>query len=68
MTRYLDSNDAFVSKMEENEHGIDMYVSNKRLAAAFISKMKLHPNTSFTLVGLKNGKRVYKNTYAIRYE
>ncbi len=68
LTRYFDANNGFVTKVEESDHGLDVYLSSKSLASAFISKLKLHPNTSYTLAGVKNGKQVYKNTYALRFE
>lgn len=67
ITRYFEINNGFVTKIEEDPNGINLYLSSKSLAGAFISRLKLHPNTSYTLSGVKNGKRVYKNTYAIRY-
>lgn len=67
LTRYFEAHDAFISKIEQAEHGLDVYLSSKALANSFISKLDLHPETSYTLAGVKNGKRVYKNTYAIRY-
>ncbi len=67
LTRYFESNNEFISKIEQAEHGLDVYLSNKRLTSAFISKLELHPTMSYTLAGVKNGKRVYKNTYSVRY-
>ncbi len=68
VTRFFESNNEFVTRTEPKDNGIDMYLSSKRLAGALISKMKLHPNTSFTLAGVKGGKKLYKNTYAIRFD
>ncbi len=68
VSRYFDLNNEFISKIEQADNGMDVYVSNKRMAAGLISKMKLHPTTSFTLAGVKNGKRIYKNTYALHFE
>ncbi len=67
LTRYFEAHDAFISKIEEAEHGLDVYLSSKALANSFIQRLELKPETSYTLAGVKNGKRVYKNTYAIRY-
>ena len=68
VTRFLDINNGFVTKVERNDNGSDVYVSSKKLASAFISRMRIHPTASYTLAGVKKGKRIYKNTYAIRYE
>ena len=67
ISRYFDFNNEFISKLESADNGMDVYVSNKRMAAGFISRLKLHPTTSFTLAGVKNGKRIYKNTYALHF-
>lgn len=67
LTKFFEVHDQFISKIETAEHGLNVYLSSKSLAGAFITRMKLHPETSYTLAGVKNGKRVYKNTYAIRY-
>ncbi len=68
VTRFFDVNNEFVGELDYNSDGVDVYLSNKRLAQAYISKHKLHSTNSFTLSGVKNGKRIYKNTYAIRLE
>ncbi len=68
ITRFFDMNNEFVGKIERADDGSNVYLSNKRLAQAYISKNRLHSTNSFTLAGVKNGKRIYKNTYAIRYE
>ena len=68
ITRFFDMNNEFIGKVERDPDGTNLYLSNKRLAQAYISKNRLHSTNSFTLAGVKNGKRIYKNTYAIRYE
>ena len=68
VTRFFDVNNEFVGEVDYNSDGADVYLSNKRLAQAYISKNKLHSTNSYTLSGVKNGKRIYKNTYAIRLE
>jgi NMD protein affecting ribosome stability and mRNA decay len=49
------------------DNGLDVYLSSKSLATLFIMKQRLKPETSYTLAGVKQGKRVYKNTYALRF-
>lgn len=67
LTKFFEIHDQFISKIETVEHGLNVYLSSKVLATAFVTKLKLHPETSYTLAGVKSGKRVYKNTYAIRF-
>ena len=67
IARYFDERDGFVTKVEEADNGIDVYLSSKKLASAFMSRMGLKPVVSYTLVGVKKGRKVYKNTYALRF-
>jgi NMD protein affecting ribosome stability and mRNA decay len=69
ITRFFDLNNEFVTRIErESSGGYDVYLSSKRLAQAYLSRSGLHSTNSYTLAGVKNGKRIYKNTYAVRYE
>ena len=61
----FERNNEFISKMESKDGGIDVYLSSKRLATEFVAYYKLYPKMSYTLAGVKNGKKQYKNTYAI---
>lgn len=65
--RYNESRNQFIAKTEKVDNGYDVYVSSKAVASAYISERNLTATTSYTLSGLnKSGKKVYKNTYAIR--
>lgn len=67
LTRYFENRGEFIAKIEKVDNGVDVYVSNKLLTNAFISDRDIVAKTSYTLSGLnKSGKKVYKNTYAIR--
>lgn len=65
LQRYLENNDAFVARSEEKEHGVDVYVSDKKVALSFITVRHLKWKGSFELHGEKRGKRLYRNTYFI---
>ncbi|MGC8710741.1 MAG: NMD3-related protein [Candidatus Micrarchaeia archaeon] len=65
VANFLEANDEFISKELDVENGVDVYVSSKKLAAAMISGMRLKANKSYTLYSIKNGKKIYRNTYAI---
>ncbi len=65
MSRYISKSSAFISKTEDVDTGKNLFVSSKTVASAMISHMQLHATTSFTLYGIKSGKRVFRNTYAI---
>jgi nonsense-mediated mRNA decay protein 3 len=62
---FFESNDEFISKEIEVANGIDIYVSSKKLVSAMLSSMRLKAKTSYTLYSVKNGKKIYRNTYAI---
>ncbi len=66
LENYLKANDGFISKVEENDNGLDVYISNKKLAAAFLNFARASFKASYTLYGMRGGKRIYRNTYAIR--
>ena len=66
VTRYFESNNQFISKIEYTDNGIDLYMSSKAVANSFMTRMKLHPERSYTLAGLKHGKQIYKNTYSLQ--
>ena len=67
LAKYVEHRNGFVTKVEDADNGVDVYLSSKKLATAFMSAMKLKPVVSFTLSGVKNGRKVYKNTYALRF-
>jgi NMD protein affecting ribosome stability and mRNA decay len=67
LQNYIERGGEFITKIEEADNGINVYVSSKRATAEFIAHARLHPVVSYTLMGLKNGKKVYKNTYAIHF-
>ncbi len=66
LTYYTEENNEFISKVESVDNGLDIYLSSKKLTTAFMAKMKFHPQMSYTLAGVRLGKKVYKNTYALR--
>lgn len=63
--KYLEKYGAFVTKVEEKEHGVDMYTSNKKVTSAFISSRHLVFKASYELHGMKAGRKLYRNTYFI---
>ncbi len=63
---FINKNGDFIAKMEKEGSGYDVYTSNKMQTARFFEIRRLKPKVSFTLYGLKNGKRVYRNIYLLR--
>jgi NMD protein affecting ribosome stability and mRNA decay len=65
LQRYIEKNGAFVTRTEKKEHGVDVYVSDKKVALSFITVRHLKWKGSFELHGEKRGRRLYRNTYFI---
>jgi nonsense-mediated mRNA decay protein 3 len=63
--RYVRKSNAFIAKVNEADNGIDIYISDKNVAAEMILHMRLKAVISYTLYGERRGKRVSRNTYAI---
>jgi nonsense-mediated mRNA decay protein 3 len=66
VTRYFEKRNEFITKVKEADNGLDIYLSNKKLAAAYLSSHDVEFVPSYTLYGLKQGKKVYRHTYAVR--
>ncbi|MDE1860114.1 MAG: hypothetical protein KGH72_00155 [Candidatus Micrarchaeota archaeon] len=65
--RYVERNGEFIARVDPVSNGVNIQISSKKVASEFMVHAKMHPVTSFTLMGVKNGKRVYKNTYALHF-
>ncbi|MGC8648881.1 MAG: NMD3-related protein [Candidatus Micrarchaeia archaeon] len=66
--RFITNKGAFISKIDEFEHGFDIYVSDKLITKSFFPAYKLKPKSSYTLYGIKNGRKIYRNTYLLSFD
>ena len=66
MESYVKRNNAFISKKEKINSGYDLYISDKKLVSYFFSLYKLKPERSYTLYGMKKGKKLYRHIYSLR--
>ncbi|MDE1825544.1 MAG: hypothetical protein KGH61_03650 [Candidatus Micrarchaeota archaeon] len=66
--KYINDCDEFISKIETVTNGYDLYLSSKKAMSAFVSERGLKPVMSYELYGTKNGKRLYRNTYALHLD
>ena len=66
VTRYFEHRNEFVTMIKKADNGLDVYLSNKKLASAYLSSHGVKAVASYTLYGVKQGKKVYRHTYAIR--
>ncbi len=64
--KYIIKRGGFISKIEDIDNGRDMYISSKQLVGNYLAQRHIKAVTSYTLYGLKQGKKIYRNTYAIR--
>ena len=61
------SKDSFISKIEDKREGVDIYVGSSKLALQIIRELGYSYKLSRKLHGLKQGKRVYRLTIALRF-
>ncbi len=66
LSSYLDRNDSFITRIENTDTGKDVYVGSKTLAEGFLKRMHMDYKISYTLHGMKDGKKLYRNTYSVR--
>ncbi|MEM5820750.1 MAG: NMD3-related protein [Candidatus Aenigmatarchaeota archaeon] len=61
---------SFISKVEKNKDGIDLYIGSKKVAYEILNliskKFPIEYKVTRTLVGVKEGKRLYLDTILIR--
>ena len=56
----------FISKEEDTEGGLDIFVGNSKAVLAVVSDMKLRTVITKKLVGADQGKRLYRTTFLVR--
>ncbi|MBI5046590.1 hypothetical protein HZC07_02560 [Candidatus Micrarchaeota archaeon] len=61
-------NKTFISKTEDKEEGLDIYVGNSKSAVAVLSGFEISPKITKKLVGREQGKRLYRTTFLLRFE
>jgi nonsense-mediated mRNA decay protein 3 len=67
LTKFVERRGGFISKSEDVQGGYDIYISSKDITALFIKMYELKPIRSFQLYGVRNGKKVYRNIYSLRF-
>lgn len=66
LERFIKRRGGFISKIEEDPKGYDVYTSDKKATSEFFLVMRLKPKRSYTLYGMKKGKKLYRNIYSIK--
>ena len=65
LTKHMTRKGEYIARVEKVRNGMDVYVSSKALASAFVAEKKLDATVTYTLSGVRRGRKVYRNTYAI---
>lgn len=62
---------SFISKIFSNKHGIDYYIGStniaKKISKILSNKFILSYKESYTLIGIKNSKKLYRTTIALKF-
>lgn len=67
-TAWFEKN-SFIGKVDEpREGGVDLYVGSSKSAMEFAQSLGMHYTLTRKLFGEKEGKRIYRSTFAIRME
>ncbi len=56
-----------ILKLDETKDGLDIYIIDKKKLVSIFSALSFKYTRSETLVGMKNGKRLYRSTFCIRF-
>jgi NMD protein affecting ribosome stability and mRNA decay len=65
LKRFVERRGGYITRTDDVLNGVDLYVSDKEMANGFFAMTELKPERSFRLYGVRNGKKVYRNTYAL---
>lgn len=63
----LEKSETFISKVVESKEGLDIYAGSTTTVLGIIKKLGLEYKVSAKLAGQKQGKRLYRTTFAIRF-
>ncbi len=66
ITKFVESKGSFLSKTEKVQGGYDVYIGDKEVANQyFMLHRKLKLTRSYKLFGVKKGKKLFRNIYAL---
>ena len=70
LLKCIEKNGSYVSKIDMGKQGVDMRIGNSKIAMQCIEKLgdeiKITTKKSRTLIGVSEGKRLYRITYAVK--
>lgn len=56
----------FITKEEEKDGGLDLYVGNSKAVIELVAELKMKALITRKLVGVQQGKKLYRTTFLIR--
>ncbi len=66
ITKFIEARGSFLSKTEKVRGGYDVYIGDKEAANQyFMLHNTLRPTRSYKLFGVKKGKKLFRNIYAL---
>jgi NMD protein affecting ribosome stability and mRNA decay len=65
LQRFMEKDGGYFAKVVDVDNGVDVFVSSKALTLSFLSKKGLKHTDSYTLHTEKQGKRLYRSTFAV---
>ncbi len=68
ITKYVQRRGGFIAKIDNVDNGKDLYISDKLMTTAFFKDYDIKPVRSFRLYGMKMGRKLYRNTYALKFD
>lgn len=68
LIKFITMRNGFIAKTEQVENGLDIYTSDRLMTKNFFYINRLVPKASFTLYGIKDGKKVYRHTYYLNVD
>ncbi|MGB9719317.1 MAG: NMD3-related protein [Candidatus Anstonellales archaeon] len=57
----------FITKEENLKEGVDLYIGSSKIVAEVLKELELKPVLSRKLSGFKEGKRLYRTTFMLRF-
>jgi len=66
---FVTNSGSFISRIEEQGSGYDVYIGEKKVVNDFFSiNKKITPIKAYEFYKVKDGKKLYRNIYSVRFE
>ncbi len=64
-SHFIESNNGFISKTVRTGNGVEIYSSDKKAANEFFVQNRIKVKRSYSLYGMKRGRKLYRNIYSL---